>query len=92
MKLPQYFIMKTKLHYVLSTTMLLVIFSGFAQKSSWKQVRNIQNSDKIEQLHLDKNKTQFYELDANSLKLKIAKATSKNELDKNSNTIIEIPN
>ncbi|MEP1487957.1 MAG: reprolysin-like metallopeptidase [Algibacter sp.] len=84
--------MKTKLHYVLSTTMLLVAFSSFAQKSSWKKLENIQNSDKIHQLHLDKNKTQFYELDANSLKQKIAKATSKNELNKNSHTVIEIPN
>lgn len=92
MKLPKYFIMKTKLHYVLSITMVLVVFSSFAQKSSWKRVEKIQNSDKIHQLHLDKNKTRFYELDASSLKQKIVKVTSRNESSKTSSTVIKIPN
>ena len=93
MKLPQiFFIMKTKLHYVLSTTMLLVMFSSFAQKSSWKQIKNIQNSDKIQQLHLDKNKTRFYKIDTDNLAKKISQVTSKSKTSKTNNTVIKIPN
>lgn len=84
--------MKTKLHYVLSTTMLLVIFSSFAQQSSWKKIEKIQNTDKIQQLDLDKNKTRFYELDTQSLTQKMAGVINKNDADKTSSTIIKLPN
>lgn len=84
--------MKTKLHYVLSTTMLLVVFSSFAQKSFLKKIEAIQNSDKIQQLYLDKNKTHYYELDTNSLTQKIATVSLKNKTGKNKSVVIKIPN
>lgn len=84
--------MKTKLHYVLSTTILLVVFSSFAQKSSWKQIHNIQNSDKIQQLHLDKNKSRFYELNTNSFTQKMSRVVTKSEAGKSKSTVIKIPN
>lgn len=82
--------MRTKLHYVLSTAMLLVVFSSFAQKTSWKHLDNIQNSDKIDQLHLNRSKTHFYELDTVNLTKKIKAVTAKSASNKNS--IVEIPN
>lgn len=84
--------MKTKLHYVLSTTMLLVVFSSFAQKSFWKKIEKIQNTDKIQQLDLDKTKTRFYELDTHGLTQKTASVINKSEADKSSSTIIKLPN
>jgi subtilisin-like proprotein convertase family protein len=83
--------MKAKLHFVLSITMFLLVFSVNAQHSSWKKVESIQNSEKLTKLHLNKNKVHFYELHMPSLKQAIASAPLKSFKQKNRATIINMP-
>lgn len=83
--------MKTKLHYVLSITMFLLVFSANAQDSSWKKVESIESSEKLAKVHLDKSKVHFYELDVSSLKKNLTSATLRSSKQKNNSTIINIP-
>ena len=83
--------MKTKLHYVLSLTMFLIIFSVNAQNSSWKKIENVKNSETLSKYNLKKDKVLFFELDVTSLNQKINTANYRNSNTKNSSTIIKVP-
>lgn len=83
--------MKTKLHYVLSITMLLFTFSAIAQNSTWKQVENLKNSEKLSKFHLKKNKVHLFELDMTSFKKSTASTTLRGDKNKKENTIIRVP-
>ncbi|NMH88931.1 zinc-dependent metalloprotease [Flavivirga algicola] len=83
--------MKTKLHYVLSITMLLFAFSAIAQNSSWKQVENLKNSEKLSKFHLNKNEIHLFELDMISFKKRAVSATLRGADSKKSHTIISVP-
>ena len=83
--------MSTKLHYVFSITMLLFVFSGVAQNSSWKKVESVKNSEKLSRFHLDKNKVHLFELDITSFKKSAASATLRNTKSKKGHTIITVP-
>ncbi len=83
--------MRTKLHYVLSITMLLFAFSAIAQNSSWKQVENLKNSEKLSKFHLSKNKVHLFELDMISFKKSTISATLRGANGKKGNTIISVP-
>ncbi len=79
--------MKAKLHYVLATTIFLIVFSAFGQTSSWKEIEKEKYSKKLSQLNLSKNKTHLYKLDKASLKQSISSTSLKN----NKTSIISIP-
>ncbi len=83
--------MKTKLHYVLSITMLLFVFSAIAQNSSWKQVENLKNSDNLSKFHLNKNKVHLFELDMDSFKKHTVSISLRNVKGKIGNSIISVP-
>ncbi len=83
--------MRTKLHYVLSITMLLFVFSAIAQNSSWKQVENLKNSDNLSKFHLNKNKVHLFELDMTSFEKSTASTSLRNTKSKIGNTIISMP-
>lgn len=77
--------MKAKLHYVLSLTIVLITFSSFAQQSFFKKVENIKNNEALEKYHINKNKSYFFELDINSFKNDLDRASYKSsnkEIDK----------
>ncbi|TGV01768.1 zinc-dependent metalloprotease [Flavivirga rizhaonensis] len=82
--------MKTKLHYVFSITMLLFAFSAIAQNSSWKQVENLKNPEKLSKFHLDKNQVHLFELDIKSFKKSTASTTLRSAKNKKE-TIISLP-
>lgn len=71
--------MKTKLHYVLSMTMFLVIFYSYGQESSWKSLNTINNVYKIKGLHLNKDNLQFFELNTIRFNKNLAKTSSNNK-------------
>ncbi|MCR8667436.1 M12 family metallo-peptidase [Aestuariibaculum sp. M13] len=83
--------MKAKLHYVLSITMLLFIFSAFGQNSSWKKLERVKDSKKLSKLHLDRSKVHFFKLDITSLKKNIGPATSRYAKSKKTETLVDIP-
>ncbi|WP_242203067.1 reprolysin-like metallopeptidase [Aestuariivivens insulae] len=83
--------MKTKLHYVLSMTMFLFVFSVSAQDSLWKRIESIKNPQNLSKFHLDKNNVHFFELDANLLAKNLASASLKKSSNNKSNTIISLP-
>ncbi|MDD7884733.1 reprolysin-like metallopeptidase [Flavivirga sp. 57AJ16] len=83
--------MKTKLHYVFSITMLLFAFSSIAQNSSWKQVENLKNPEKLSKFHLNNNKVHLFELDITSFKNSTVSTTLRGAKNNKESTIISIP-
>ena len=83
--------MRTKLHYVLSITMLLFTFSAVAQNSTWRQVENLKNHERLSKFHLKKNKVHLFELDMTSFKKSIASTTLRGDQNKKGNTFITVP-
>ncbi|WP_345006278.1 reprolysin-like metallopeptidase [Snuella lapsa] len=83
--------MKTKLHYVLSMTMLLLSFSALAQNSSWKKIESVKNPENLSKFHLNKNKVQLFELNFSLLKKNIASATKRGSNTKQSNATVSVP-
>lgn len=79
--------MRTKLHYVFSITMLLFVFSGIAQNSSWKKVESLKNSEKLSKFHLKKNQVHLFELDMSSFKKNTASTTLRGSKNKKEHTI-----
>ncbi len=64
---------KAKLHYVLSITMALSVFSVFAQDLSWKKIEKNTNAKVIAHLNIDVSEAHFYELDLSNFKKQINK-------------------
>lgn len=83
--------MKTKLHYVLTFAMLLLVFSVTAQKTSFSKIDIDKISDKLNKLNLNKNKVHVYNLNMYSLKESIKSANSRSEKNKQNAPIITIP-
>ncbi|WP_372935967.1 reprolysin-like metallopeptidase [Seonamhaeicola sp.] len=83
--------MKTKLHYVLSIAILLIVFSSFAQNSPWKKIESVENFSKTSKLQIDKDKTHFFKVDRAQFDKNKATATLRNSKEKNESTIISIP-
>ncbi|NNK39192.1 MAG: proprotein convertase P, partial [Winogradskyella sp.] len=84
--------MKTKLHFVLSITMFLFMFSTSAQENHWvaKEQLNTNIADKISNL----NEKHFltYELNFNALKEQLQGAPIRSVNTTFSNTVIYLPN
>ena len=82
--------MKTKLHYVFSITMFLLVFSVVGQNSSWKPLESIDNLSSLSKYRLTKDHVQLFELDAASLKNALSDS-SKNDNNKTNSSFIKIP-
>ncbi len=83
--------MKTKLHYVLSITIFLIVFSTFGQNSSWKKIQRVKNPELLSKLHLDKNKVKMFELNMTSLKQQVSSAELRTAKQINHKTLISLP-
>ncbi len=82
--------MKAKLRYVFSIAMFLTAFSAIAQNSQWRELKSVENSQKLSPLEIDTSKALFFELNTSSFSKNITSVTLRNS-NKNSNTIISIP-
>ena len=83
--------MKTKLHFVLSLSMFLAVFSVFAQQSYWQQSDKSTlngNSEKT----LKEKFYQTYQLDLDAFKAQLANAPMRSATTTNSNTRVFLPN
>lgn len=83
--------MKTKLHYVLSIAILLVVFSATAQNSTWKKIESIAHSKKLTKLNLNSNKVHFFKLNPLLLNKDVLSTPLRSASKKVSNKIIDIP-
>ncbi|GAA4895471.1 zinc-dependent metalloprotease family protein [Flaviramulus aquimarinus] len=83
--------MKTKLHYVLTIAMLLFVFSGFAQNSTWKKVESTKKIENLSKFYIDKSKAHVFKLDQLSFKKSTASATLRGAKIKKASTIVSIP-
>ena len=83
--------MKTKLHFVLSLSMFLTLFSAVAQQSYWRTTdRNLsQNGDNPE---LNVKFYQTHHLDLDALRAQLANAPLRSSETRISNTLISLPN
>ena len=83
--------MKAKLHYVLSITIFLIVFSAFGQNSLWEKIENSKDSKKVSEFRLDKNKVAFFNLDITSFKEKTASTTKRASKNNANTSVIDIP-
>jgi subtilisin-like proprotein convertase family protein len=84
--------MKTKLHYVLTTTILLFVFSGFAQNNFFVKVSNHASSQKSLIDKHDSDKGLIYNMDYLGLSNSLHTLSQKSNPLKSTNTIISLPN
>jgi hypothetical protein len=83
--------MKTKLHYVLTIAMLLFVFSVTAQNSSFTKIDSNKNSENLAKFNLNKDKVHVFSLNMRSLKGSLESCYSRNDTNKKSTPIINIP-
>lgn len=83
--------MKTKLHYVLSITIFLIVFSAFGQDLSWKKIENHKKTERLSKLHLENNKVHMFELNISLLKQNLSSASLRTSKSKNHKTLISLP-
>ncbi len=83
--------MKTKLHYVFSITMFLMVFSGIAQNSPWKKTENMGDLETLTKYSLNKNTTHFFELDITTFKKSTTPAIIKGTKQAKESKIVTIP-
>lgn len=81
--------MKTKLHYVFSISIFLIVFSLQAQNSLWQATKRVAVSKTVSNLNLDASKVDYMVL--NTKMLDKALKTSKGGLNKLNSRLIEIP-
>lgn len=84
--------MKTKLHYVLTTTMLLFMFSGFAQDNFFKKVDHIESIQKNRPNEQSLKSGAIYDMDFDGLSNMLSRASQKSNHLKSTNHIISFPN
>ncbi|WP_439153065.1 thrombospondin type 3 repeat-containing protein [Winogradskyella sp.] len=83
--------MKTKLHFVLSLSMFLSVFSVVAQQSYWQKiVRSALNSDN--QSNLNQKFYETYQLDIDAFKAELANAPLRSATTTLSNSRVYLPN
>lgn len=83
--------MKTKLHYVLSISMILLVFSANAQNPTWNRIENPKDEKVANRLNLDLNKVHFFELNSSQFTESTSSATLRKDIGKNDATIIDLP-
>lgn len=83
--------MKTKLHYVFSTTIFLIVFSAFGQNNIFNQVsKSISQKSSVNQKNIDKGL--LFEFDYAKLHGILSNESKKNNSTKTSDIIISFPN
>jgi subtilisin-like proprotein convertase family protein len=83
--------MKTKLHYVLTTAMLLCVFSVFSQKNLFYKVASNNTLSKSNVAKQNKNKGVIYEFNYSEL-IKTLELSKSEKQSKSTRTIISLPN
>lgn len=83
--------MKTKLHFVLSLAIFLIVFSASGQNSSLKKIASNKNAGIISKLHLEKSSIDMFELNMRSLKQNIATAKLRTLKNTSGETTISLP-
>jgi len=83
--------MKTKLHYVLSTTIFLIAFSAFGQNTFFTQVSK-SVTQKSNTRHKDREEKQLFEFDYTKLHAILSNESKKDKSAKASEVIISFPN
>jgi gliding motility-associated-like protein len=83
--------MKTKLHFVLSLSMFLCVFSVLAQQSYWEETKETEfiNDDKPQ---LNQEYYQTFSLNFEELKSQLANAPLRSANNTQSPTIVQLPN
>jgi len=84
--------MKTKLHFVLSFSIFLMVFSVTAQQNYWQKTNGSNISSKERQTALNQKFYQTYQLDIDAFKLQLANAPLRSEMVTTSNSRIYLPN
>lgn len=82
--------MKTKLHFVLTITMFLFVFSAVAQERSFKKLIDLKPTKALNKLSLGKNNIHFFEFDLNVAKKHLARTRTR-KADKTSNVQLTVP-
>lgn len=83
--------MKTKLHYVLTTAMLLCVFSVFSQKTFFHKVASNKSQLKSNVSKQDKNNGIIYEFNYSEL-IKTLESTKSSKQLKSTEAVIKFPN
>lgn len=84
--------MRTKLHYVLSISMLLVMFSSVAQQSYWQSTSNT-NAERAGKLtNLDQEFYQTYQLNLDAFKQELIGTPLRGTNSNASNNVVYLPN
>ena len=83
--------MKTKLHYVLTTAMLLFMFSGFAQDNFFVKIGNHESSQKSITNEPIANQGTLYQINHKKLSKVVSQSSEKSSTLKASSRIISFP-
>ena len=83
--------MKAKLHFVLSLTIFLFVFSINAQNSPWEKIEKSKNTVALSKLHLNKKNVSFFELNKLSLEENLSSAKLRTSTNKHPETIVYLP-
>ena len=83
--------MKTKLHFVLSFSMFLVVFCSIAQQSYWQKQTNTRTSNFDKLANLNEKSYQTYQLDINGLKQNLISAPLRGTAV-SSSSLLDLPN
>jgi gliding motility-associated-like protein len=83
--------MKTKLRYVLSFSMFLMVFSAFAQQNYWQRISASGNLNSDRTANLDQKKYQTYQLNIDAFKQLLSTAPLRGS-SVNSNSTVSLPN
>lgn len=84
--------MKTKLHFVLSFSIFLMVFSVSAQQNYWQKTNKTNISGNGSQATLNQKFYQTYQLDIDAFKLQLINAPLRAEMVTASNSKVYLPN
>jgi len=84
--------MKTKLHFVLSLSLFLTVFSGIAQQSYWQKTDNMDLNVNGNTTALNQKFYQTYQLDIDAFKAQLVNAPLRSASTTLSNSKVYLPN
>ncbi len=84
--------MKTKLHFVLSLSLFLSVFSGVAQQDYWQKTNRTDLNVNGNQTELNQKFYQTYRLDLNAFKVELENAPMRSTSTSISNSRVYLPN
>lgn len=84
--------MKTKLHFVLSLSMFLSVFSALAQQGYWQKTNGTDLNSNDEKTTLNQKFYQTYQLDLDAFKAQLLNAPLRSNVTTTSNARVYLPN